>query len=53
VDGAVLTVDAAIEKYLKDVKATKSKATLKAYACDLRWFRKDCRKHYVSKLKVC
>jgi hypothetical protein len=39
-DDAVVTIDAAIERYLKDVKATKSKATLSAYACDLRWFRK-------------
>jgi integrase len=49
-DDTVVTIDAAIAKYLKEVQATKSKATLRAYGCDLRWFRKHCRKHYVSKL---
>jgi hypothetical protein len=38
----VLTIGAAIEKYLREVKATKGKATLSAYARDLRWFRKHC-----------
>jgi integrase len=49
-DDTVVTVDAAIEKYLKEVKATKGKATLSAYARDLRWFQKHCKKYYVAKL---
>ncbi len=44
------TIDAAIGEYLRDVKATKSAATYKAYKCDLAWFRKHCRKHLVSRL---
>jgi len=44
------TVDAAIAEYLRDVKATKSAATYKAYRRDLEWFRKHCRKHLVSRL---
>ena len=46
----VVTINAAIEKYLGEVKATKGKATLSAYARDLRWFRKHCFKHYVTRL---
>ena len=46
----IVTVDAAIEKYLREVKATKGNATLSAYARDLRWFRKHCSKHYVTRL---
>jgi integrase len=49
-DDTIVTIDAAIARYLNEVKATKSKSTQRAYACDLRWFRKHCRKHYVSKL---
>jgi integrase len=49
-DDTVVTVDAAIEKYLKEVKATKGKATLSAYARDLRWFRKHCSKDYVARV---
>lgn len=44
------TIDTAIERYLHEVKATKSEATLRAYAHDLRWFRKQCNEHYVSRL---
>jgi integrase len=47
----VITIDAAIEKYLREVKATKGKATLSAYARDLRWFRTHCKKHYIAQLK--
>jgi hypothetical protein len=46
----VVTIDAAIMKYLREVKATKGTATLSAYTCDLRWFRKHCEKHYVTQL---
>ena len=46
----IVTVDAAIEKYLREGKATKGNATLSAYARDLRWFRKHCSKHYVTRL---
>ena len=46
----VVTIDAAIEKYLLEVKATKGKATLSAYSRDLCWFRKHCNKHYVTRL---
>jgi integrase/recombinase XerD len=44
------SVDAAISEYLRDVKATKSAATYKAYRHDLAWFRKHCEKHLVSRL---
>lgn len=44
------TIDTAIAEYLRDVKATKSDATFKAYKHDLAWFRKHCRKHLVSRL---
>jgi len=44
------TIDAAIAEYLRDVKATKSAATYKAYKCDLAWFREHCGKHLVSRL---
>ena len=44
------TIDAAIAEYLRDVKATKSGATYKAYKLDLTWFRKHCGKHLVSRL---
>jgi len=44
------TIDAAIAEYLRDVKATKSAATYKAYKRDLAWFRKHCGKHLVSRL---
>ncbi len=44
------TIDDAIERFLVEVKATKGAATLKAYNRDLRWFRKHCSKHYVSRL---
>jgi len=44
------TIDAAIAEYLRDVKATKSAATCKAYKCDLAWFRKHCGKYLVSRL---
>jgi hypothetical protein len=47
----VVTIVAAIEKYLREVKATKGKATLSAYARDLRWFRTHCEKHYIAQLK--
>jgi integrase/recombinase XerD len=46
----VVTIDIAIERYLREVKATKSDATLSAYRHDLTWFREDCNKHYVSRL---
>lgn len=46
----VVTIDNAIERYIREVKATKSEATLTAYTHDLRWFRKHCKKHYVSRL---
>lgn len=49
-DDAVLTIDAAIGRYLREVKATKSMATYGAYGRDLRWFRKHCKKYYVAKL---
>ena len=49
-DDTVVTIDAAIEKYLREVKATKGKATLSAYSRDLCWFRKHCSKHYVTRL---
>ena len=44
------TIDTAIAEYLRDVKATKSAATHKAYKHDLAWFRKRCGKHLVSRL---
>lgn len=44
------TIDAAIAGYLRDVKATKSTATCKAYKRDLAWFREHCGKHLVSRL---
>jgi hypothetical protein len=40
----VVTIDAVIEKYLREVKAAKSKATLSVYSRDLCWFRKHCSK---------
>ncbi len=45
-----LTIDQAIEKYLVEVEATKSKSTLRQYRPDLEWFRKHCQKRYVSQL---
>lgn len=44
------TIDAAIAEYLRDVRATKSAATYKAYKRDLAWFREHCGKHLVSRL---
>ena len=44
------TIDVAIAEYLRDVKATKSAATYKAYKRDLAWFREHCGKHLVSGL---
>jgi integrase len=44
------TIDTAIANYLRDVKATKGLATYRAYAHDLRWFRKFCTKYIVSRL---
>ena len=44
------TIDAAIAEYLRDVKATKSAATYRAYKRDLAWFREHCGKHLVSRL---
>ena len=44
------TIDAAIKRYLHEVRATKSEATLRAYSKDLRWFRDHCTKHNVSTL---
>ena len=44
------TIDDAIERFLDEVKAVKGAATLKAYKRDLRWFRKHCSKHHVSRL---
>lgn len=44
------TIDVAISRYLLEVKATKSPATLLAYSKDLRWFRQHCKKHYVTQL---
>jgi hypothetical protein len=37
--GANRTIDNAIEKFLLEVKATTSPATLEAYKRDLPWFR--------------
>lgn len=45
-----LTIDNAIEKYLVDVRATKSERTFKAYRQELLWFRKHSKKRYVSQL---
>ncbi len=45
-----ITIDAAIQRFLREVTATKSGATLSAYSRDLCWFRKHCSKHYVSRL---
>lgn len=47
----VVTINAAIEKYLREVKATKGEATLSAYARDPRWFRTHYEKHYAAQLK--
>jgi integrase/recombinase XerD len=44
------TISAAIAEYLRDVKATKSAATYKAYKHDLAWFQNHCGKHLVSRL---
>ena len=44
------TIDAEIAEYLRDVKATKSAATYRAYKRDLAWFREHCGKHLVSRL---
>jgi integrase/recombinase XerD len=44
------TIDRAITDYLRDVKATKGLATHRAYSTDLKWFRKHCTKHLVSRL---
>ena len=44
------TIDDAVERFLVEVKTTKGAATLNAYKRDLRWFRKHCSKHYVSRL---
>jgi hypothetical protein len=41
---------AAIAEYLRDVKATKSAATYKAYKRDLAWFRENCKKYLESRL---
>jgi site-specific recombinase XerD len=47
---SVVTINQAKEKYLREVKATKGKATLNAYKHDLRLFRTHCEKHYVTQL---
>jgi site-specific recombinase XerD len=44
------TIDDAIERFLVEVKATKAAATFEAYERDLRWFRKNCSKRYISRL---
>ncbi|HEY1578373.1 MAG TPA: site-specific integrase [Terracidiphilus sp.] len=44
------TIDAAIAEYLRDVRATKSTSTHRAYKRDLAWFRMHCRKHLVAGL---
>jgi len=49
-NGGIITIDAAVKKFLVEVKATKGKATLAAYARDLRWFQNHCKKHYVAGL---
>jgi hypothetical protein len=45
-----LTIDQAIEKYLVEVDATKKKSTFRQYRQELEWFRKHCKKRYVSQL---
>ena len=45
-----LTIDQAIQKYLIEVEATKSKSAFRQYTRELEWFRKHCKKHYVSQL---
>jgi integrase/recombinase XerD len=45
-----LTIDRAIQKYLVEVEATKSKSTLRQYTRELEWFRRHCKKQYVSQL---
>ena len=44
------TIDVAITDYLRDVKATKSVETYRAYKHDLALFRIHCGKHLVSRL---
>lgn len=45
-----LTIDQAIEKYLVEVQATKSKNTYRQYCQELAWFRRLSKKRYVSDL---
>ena len=45
-----VTIRAAIDVYLAEVRATKGEATWQAYSGDLAWFEALCRKHYVDQL---
>lgn len=45
-----VTIRAAIDVYLAEVRATKGEATWRAYSGDLTWFETLCRKHYVDQL---
>jgi hypothetical protein len=47
----LVTIDHAIEKYLREVETTKGNATMTAYRRDLRWFRTHCEKHYFTQLE--
>jgi hypothetical protein len=42
------TIAAAIDTFLRDVKATKTDATHRAYSTDLTWFKLKITKHYVG-----
>jgi site-specific recombinase XerD len=50
VDADTKTIDGAIQEYLRDVQATKTSNTYRAYKHDLAWFRDVCKKHLVSRL---
>jgi integrase/recombinase XerD len=45
-----LTIEQAIEKYLVEVEATKGGKTYRQYRNELEWFRKHCKKRYVSQM---
>ena len=45
-----LTIDAAVERYLVDIRATKSERTFKEYRRQLEWFQARTTKHLVSEL---
>jgi integrase len=45
-----ITVRQAISSYLRDINATKKKATYIAYRHDLEWFVANCKKSLVSRL---